>query len=280
MGDGQDFRTSKGQWCGLAAHHGGGGVKQLLIYEQPLVLNRQQHRHLRIKPVLDSFGFAGALNSVPLTTTEFAQAARDFPIVFAGEGAEPDETKAHSAGMPAALLGLSRDDNLFVEADGRWAADAYVPAFLRRYPFVVANQDASPESFTVCVDTPFLASDDDGLKLFEDSGEDAPALKRALGFLADYQAAVLRTQSFMQQLRESKLLVPKTIKVERPGSQAQTLSGFHVVDETRLQKLSGKDLAKLSKTGALGLIYAHVMSLSNVQRLSARLDARSSVPRH
>jgi hypothetical protein len=251
-------------------------VKQLLIYEQPLVLNRQLHRHLRIKPVLDSFGFAGALNSVPLTTTEFAQAARDYPIVFAGEDAAPD----HATGMPAALLGLSRDDNLFVESDGRWAADAYVPAFLRRYPFVVANQDASPESFTVCVDTPFLAGDDDGLKLFEDSGEDAPALKRALGFLADYQAAVQRTQSFMQQLRESKLLVPRTTKVERPGSEAQTLSGFHVVDETRLQKLSGKDLAKLSKTGALGLIYAHVMSLSNVQRLSARLDARSSVPKH
>jgi hypothetical protein len=250
-------------------------LKQLLIYEQPLVLNRVQHRHLRIKAVLQNFEFARALNSVPLTTIEFAQAARDYPIVFAGE-----DGGDLGAGMPAALLGLSRDCNLFIETDGCWATDTYVPAFLRRYPFVVANQDALPDTFAVCVDAPFLATGNDGLNLFEESGEDAPALKRALGYLADYQAAVQRTQAFMQQLRESQLLVPRTIRVERPDSAAQTLSGLHVVDEERLHKLAGKDLAKLSKTGALGLLYAHVMSLGNIQRLSARMDARSSATRH
>lgn len=246
-------------------------MKQLLIYEQPLPLNRQQHRHLRIKPELSDFAFARALNSVPLTTAEFAQAARDYPIVFTGDAHE---------GMPAALLGLTRDDNLFVEADGRWAADTYVPAFFRRYPFVVANQDASPVDFTVCVDTPFLCSDDDGLKLFEDSGEDAPALTRALGFLASYQGAVQATQAFMQQVLELGLLVPRTVKIERAGSQTRTLSGFQVVDEARLQKLSGKELARLSKTGALGLLYIHILSLSNVQRLSARLDPRAQTHGH
>lgn len=243
-------------------------MKQLLIYEQPLPINRQKHQHLRIKPALDEFGFARKLNSVPLTTVEFAEAARDYPIVFTGD--------ADVGVMPAALLGLSQDSNLFVEADGHWAAEKYIPAFFRRYPFVVANQDASPEDFTVCVDQPFLCEDDAGVKLFEDSGEDAPALTRALAFLGDYQAAVRRTQEFMQQLHASKLLVPRELKVVRADSEPHTLSGFSVVDETRLQKLSARALQNLSKAGTLGFIYVHLMSLSNIQRLSTRLDARRS----
>ncbi len=245
-------------------------MKQLLIYEQPMPINRQQHRHVRIKPALDDFGFARTLNSVPLTTVEFAEAARDYPIVFTGS--------ADVGGMPAVLLGLSQDNNLFVETDGRWAKEKYIPAFFRRYPFVVANQDASPENFTVCVDQPFVCEGEGGVKLFEDSGEDAPALTRALSFLADYQGAVQRTREFMQQLHASKLLVPRELKVGRAGSEPHTLSGFSVVDETRMQKLSARALDKLSKAGVLGFIYVHLMSLSNIQRLSARLDARGPAP--
>lgn len=251
-------------------------MKQLLIYEQPLALNRLTHRHLRIKPVPTNYAFARGLNSVPLTTTEFAPAARNYPIVFTGD--------ADKASMPAVLLGLLRDDNLFVEDDSQWAAQAYVPAFLRRYPFVVANQETTGEAaaaaFTVCVDMPVVTQSDDGIKLFEDSGENAPALKHALGFLAEYQRAAERTQAFMQQLRDSKLLVTKTVRVERAGTEPHTLNGFSIVDEEKLQKLGGKALEKLSRTGALGLIYAHLMSLSNVSLLSARFDTRSAALKH
>ncbi len=246
-------------------------MKQLLIYDQPIVLNRVQHRHLRIKPALTDFNFARAVNSLPLTTPEFADAARDYPIVFAGEPA--------NASMPAALFGLSHEDNLFIQDDGNWAPGAYVPAFVRRYPFVVANQDASSE-FAVCIDQSFVCEDRDGVALFDESGADTPALKRALGFLADYQQAVQRTQAFMQQLRDSKLLIAKTIQVERAGGTKSSLNGFCVVDEMRLQKLGSRALEKLSRTGALGLLYVHLMSLTNVQRLSVRMDARSSTPLH
>lgn len=245
-------------------------MKQLLIYEQPVALNRHQHRQLRLKAELGGFGFASHLNSVPLTTVEFAQAARDFPIVFAGSGAQ--------AGMPAALLGLDQDDNLFVDAQGQWAADTYVPAFLRRYPFVVASKDEAPDDFTVCVEHAFVTDDESGLRLFEENGEDAPALQRAVGFLTDYQNEVRRTEAMMQQLHEHKLLIERTLKVDRPGKDMQTLSGFSVADEARLQKLGGKALEKLSRSGALGLLYVHLMSLSNVQRLSARWDARAARP--
>jgi hypothetical protein len=240
-------------------------MKQLLIYDQPVALNRTQHRHVRIKPSLTDFHFADKLNSVPLTVAEFADAARHYPIVFAGEPG--------SVTMPVALLGLTQAENLFVQADGRWETDAYIPAFLRRYPFVVANQE-QVDSFTVCVDKSFISDGDDAVALFDEGGADAPALAQAVKFLGDYQQAVERTRKFMQQLCESKLLIDKTIRVERQGQDTQSLKGFCVVDEERLQKLSGRAVDKLFRTGALGLVYVHLASLSSVSRLAWRMDAR------
>lgn len=247
-------------------------MKQLLIYDQPVVLNRTQHRRLRIRPALPDFRFAAALNSVPLTAAEFADAARDYPIVFAGS--------PESASMPVVLLGLSQEDNLFVDADGQWAADTYIPAFLRRYPFVVADQGGEGEQLNVCIDQSFVCEGDDGVPLFDEQGGDTPMLARALDFLADYQQAVERSQDFMRQLRESALLIPKTIQLERNGQPGRSLQGFCVVDEARLQKLPSKALQKLSRSGVLGLLYVHLMSLNNVRRLSARMDARAPLPLH
>ncbi|RDI99947.1 multidrug transporter [Dyella solisilvae] len=244
-------------------------MKQLLIYDRPIALNRNQHRHLRIKPSLPGYQFASKLNSVPLTVAEFGDALRDYPIVFAGS---PD-----NASMPVALLGLTQAENLFVQDDGLWDAGAYVPAFLRRYPFVVADQDQG-DNFAVCVEGSFISDDPDAVPLFDENGADTPVLAQAVKFLADYQQAVARTRAFMEQLREHKLLVNKAIHVDRKGAARQSLNGFCIVDESRLGKLSARALEKLSRTGALGLAYLQVASLGNVKRLASRLDARSQVP--
>jgi hypothetical protein len=245
-------------------------LKQLLIYERPVSLDRARHRDMRIPARLDGFGFARALNSVPLVGGEFAAAARDYPIVFAGT----DTTSL----MPAALLGLFRDDNLFVQADGSWAEQTYVPAFLRRYPFVVAGEGDDTRDFMVCIDEAFADAAVDGasVRLFDEHGGDSPALQQAVSFLAEYQNEVLRTRAFMAELVEHQLLIPRTVKVERPASEPHTLHGFHVVDEQKLHKLRGKALEKLERQGSLALIYAHLWSLTNVQRLTSRLDGRGA----
>ena len=111
-------------------------MKQMLVYERPMAINRERHRTVCIRRGDGTYPFARSLNSVPLLGSEFAVAARDFPIVFAGADT------GHP--MPAALLGLARDENLFVDADGRWADGVYVPAFLRRYPFVIAEKADRP----------------------------------------------------------------------------------------------------------------------------------------
>jgi hypothetical protein len=246
-------------------------MKQLLIYDQLIALNRNQHRHIRIKPELTDLRFASQLNSVPVTVAEFSDAAHHYPIVFAGEPAK--------ATMPVALLGLTQSNNLFIQEDGLWEADAYIPAFLRRYPFVIANQEQS-EDFTVCLDTSFFSDADDAVALFDEHGADTPALTQAVKFLADYQQTVERTQAFMAQVRENKLLITKNIQIERPGTTQQSLNGFCIVDEQRLQKLSARALQNLSRTGALGWLYVHLSSLNNVKRLARRMDKRAGKQVH
>lgn len=111
-------------------------MAEVLFYERPVPLNRTQHKDLRLKGI-PSLRFAAGVHSVPLTGVEFPAAARDLPILFAGSSME-------EAG-PMALLGLRQNENLFIDADGQWAANTYVPAFVRRYPFVLAEKPAGEE---------------------------------------------------------------------------------------------------------------------------------------
>lgn len=241
-------------------------MKQLLIYDRPVPLNRQAHRHLRLRARPGDMGFATHLNSVPLAAVEFGRAALSLPIVFAGASAD--------TAVPAVLLGLEERRNLLVGDDGRWQDEAYVPAFLRRYPFVLAEKDGT-EDFTVCLDEAYPGlGTEDGEPLFDENAQDTPLLANALAFLGDYQREVRRTREFVERLREHALLEPKVVRVQPAGAPEFSLQGFFVVDETRLRALKSRVLQSLMRDGDLGLVYAHLLSLSNVERLTRLLDRR------
>ena len=242
-------------------------MKQLLIYDRPVVLNREHHRDLRIAPADGHFGFASGLNSLPLVAAEFSRAACYHPILFAG--AAPEHV------VPAALLGLRASENLAVDADGAWQEDSYVPAFLRRYPFVLAQKPEGDEGYNVCLDEayPGLRAEA-GEALFAEDGSNTALLDGALQFLQEYQAHLTRTHAFTERLHALELLVPKVIHVQPAQGEAFSLDGFYVVDEVRLQALKGKAVTELLRSGDLGWIYIHLMSLVNVERLCRRLDVR------
>lgn len=242
-------------------------MKQLLIYDRPVVLDRERHRHLRVSTDALDFAFAAQVNSLPLAAAEFSRAARDYPILFAGAEA--------TDAVPAALLGLRANENLMVDAEGEWKADSYVPAFLRRYPFVLAEKPAGAEGFNVCLDEawPGLGAEE-GEPLFAEDGSNSGVLDGAVKFLQEYQAHLQHTRAFTARLAELDLLIPRTIQVQPANGKAFALDGFFVVDEERVQALKGKPLHELLKSGYLGWIYVHLMSLSNVERLSRLLDQR------
>lgn len=228
----------------------------LMFYDKPVALNRETHKNLRIAPV-DNFKFAAKTNSITLASIEFIEVSKEYPIVFAKIS---DEVM-----VPVALLGLRNNENLYVDAEGNWDA-RYIPAFVRRYPFVLAENDGT--QFTVCIDEAYPGlNNKDGQALFDEKGGNTPFLQNALDFMNSYQAQFKLTEDFVRQLRELDLLIEISAKAELAGGENYLLSGIMVIDEQKLLKLGKDDAFDLFKSGKLGWIYAHLISLSNMSRL-------------
>ena len=247
-------------------------MAELLFYENPVPLNRAEHKELRMKG-LSQMKFAMNTHSVPLTGAEFGLAARDLLIVFAG-------SDAASAG-PIALLGLRQNENLYVDAQGQWAQDIYVPAFVRRYPFVLGEKPQGQEGsdFTVFLDERYEGFNSaEGQRLFNEDGTDTELLTNAVGFLSEFQQNVERTRWFMQQLVKHDLLEARNVQLRKGGEAdsdpAITLNGLFMVNEEKVRALDEKVTHELLREGVFGWIYAHLLSLANIDRLAARLSVR------
>lgn len=237
---------------------------QLLFYKEAIPVSKGSHAKFSIDTTLD-YSFATGVNSVPLTATEFPFAARDYVIVFAGE----------EAPMPAVILGVQRDRNLYVSDTGEWQG-RYIPAFVRRYPFVFSSGEEAA-TFTLCVDKEFQGLNDDGRgeRLFSDEGENSAYLEKMLNFLQEYQLQFQRTRAFCQKLKEFDLLEAMQAHISMPSGGQQSLTGFRVINRDRLKALDGEKLAELAKTDALELAYLHLQSLNNFSVMVERAKAHS-----
>ncbi len=248
-------------------------MAEVLFYEHPVPLNRTEHKDLRLKGV-PNVKFAMNAHSVPLTGVEFGVAARDLMIVFAG-------TDIANSG-PVAMLGLRQNENLYVDADGHWAANSYIPAFVRRYPFVLAEKPVGQEGddFTVFLDEGYEGfNSSEGERLFKEDGSDSEMLTKAVGFLGDFQQNVARTRWFMEQLLKHDLLEPRNVRLQKDGKDGKegtaiNLNGLFVVNEEKLRALDEKVTHEFLREGVTGWIYAHLLSLANIDRLAQRLGER------
>ena len=172
--------------------------KQVLFYSDVEPLSSVKHKDLYLRD--DSgFAFARDVNAVPLTTVEFSKAAAEYAIVFAGE---------KDALTPYAVLGLRDGENTFIDDKEVFNA-SYIPAFIRRYPFVFSTYDEG-KNFTLCIDTesPALNSDGIGQRLFEEDGKQSERLSNIVAFMTEYQRQYNRTRKFCQKLQELNLLAP------------------------------------------------------------------------
>lgn len=241
-------------------------MADLIFYQQVASLDKEKHGKLRLAQNR-SLDFSRETNSVPLVAGEFVEAAREFPIGFVQAGDQ--------SFLPVALLGLRKSENLFVKADGQWNG-RYLPAFIRRYPF--APLEAGDGQMLVCVDekAACLSEEGDGVQLFAENGP-SPVLTEMLTLLQEYQAQALRTQVFCQRLVECNLLVESDAHAKLgDGSDFFSLSGLYVVDQNRLQALTAEQVLAFFSAGEWGLIYAHLLSLGNIQQLAERLATRLS----
>lgn len=227
-----------------------------LFYATIVPLNRDAHRGLHMPASEARFGFAAASHIVPAVVDEFVAGGRHLPIVF-----------IPCAGAPSAvfLLGLRPGENRFVAADGRWSGD-YVPAYLRRYPFIIGEvADAQP---LVCLDESYAGLRDAiGERLFLESGEESPALKGAVQLMNEYMVAAKRNDVFVALLQKLDLFQVVTIDVRTAGQETRTLHGAMMINAAKLAALNDDDFLQLRQQGYLPGIYAHLSSLAGIDRL-------------
>lgn len=228
-------------------------MAQLLFYDQVVPVSSQRHRDLSIERV--DFGFAAKVNSVPLMAVEMPLAAREYTIVFAGKD---------DAIGPMVVLGVADSQNLYLDENKAWKAD-YIPAFVRRYPFVFSqNPDAS--QFTLCIDETWAGCNREGRgqRLFDDQGSQTPYLQNMLKFLSDYQNQFVRTQAYCKKLKELNLLEPMQAQLALPGGEKRSLGGFLGASRARIKNLNPEKVAELVKTDELELTYLQMASLNNL----------------
>ncbi len=230
------------------------------FYDKPVLLNREAHKHKKIAPS-NSFAFARQSNSLYVAGVEFTQACKEYPIVFTQVGKDKV--------APVAILGLREKENLFVSSDSRWDA-SYVPAFVRRYPFVLAELPG--QQMGVCIDEGYAGlNDKDGEALFDSQGNNTPFLQNALDFLNRYQVEYLRTERFCQRLKELGLLMEMNAKADLFDGTSFMVNGLMVVDERKLLQLDDAQALQVFRSGELSWIYAHLVSLSNLNSLVDKL---------
>jgi SapC len=241
--------------------------KQLMIYDniQPL-----SEKHAKWSVGVDNHEFISQSNSVPLLATEIAFAASEFPVIFSATGNEGEY-------IPLAVMGLKGDQNLFLN-DKNVLSTRYVPAFVRRYPFVLGGSKDS-DMMALCIDEDSKCFSQDGSKgsrLFQDDGSHSDFLKDVVEFLKDYQFRAEMTRNFTKKLHELDLLEPMSANISFKDKEDSNinLGGFFVVKREKLKAISDADALDLFKKDGLELIYAHIQSLSNFNRLIDIMSAK------
>jgi hypothetical protein len=231
-----------------------------LFYDHPVALHPQAHGELGLN-LLSGYGFASRTNAIPLAMSEFVLAAQSYPIAFTDEA----RTRA------VAVVGLRADENLFVDAQGHWLEGAYIPAYVRRYPFLLSEYGEG-EGVELCVESRVLSPS--GLPIFRGDEPTELALQ-AMRFCQSVHAAEAATTPFLSALAACGLFEPRIATIQIPNGDEVRLAGFQAIDEARLSSLADEAFLVLRRQGWLEPIYSQIQSNQNWSRLGQMLSARS-----
>ena len=240
-------------------------MKVMQIYGRPVALDRSTHKDIGILQNT-GFRFADTCQTALVAAAEMDHATKEFPVVF---------TKENDDYLPLAILGLQQGQNLFVDTAGQWAG-RYIPAFLRRYPFVPVLGPKEDDPMTVCIDEESsIVAHGKGEPLFID-GQNSPLLDSAVRLLEDYKTQMDVTLALIRQLNEAGLLSEKTVQFKLNDGHELSITGFATIDAEKLAQLSAETVNKLFHSGALQLTFLHLSSLGNWDRL-IELHAKRSI---
>jgi hypothetical protein len=241
-----------------------------LFYNDLVPLSSQTHANFKMRTV-ESAPWLAVQHAVPVTVEEFPMLQRFMPVVFS----------AGDEGVPIALMGLNEGINTFIDENGKLIDnDLYLPAYIRRYPFLLARLQPDAEEMSLCFDPTAdgIGEFDEGQALFE-NGEPTEAVKNILGFNESFEQAAARTTAFMAELRELNLLMEGEVTIQTEAQEQPFIyRGFQMINEEKLTQLRGDQLRKMNQSGMLPLIYAHLFSLSLMSTIFNRQVLQGKMP--
>ena len=241
-----------------------------LFYQTLEPVNATQHGKMKVRTVL-KMNDIGKTHAVPVTVDEFGLAQRHYPIVFS-IGDNP---------IPIALMGLNEGVNVFLDEDGRPRdTSVYIPAYIRRYPFMLARLRPDSDELSLCFDptSEAVGDFDEGQPLF-DGDQPSDSTKAILQFCEQFEAAGQRTAAFIEELKASNLLMDGEVAIQPEGAEQPFIyRGFRMVDEDKFRDLRGDELRKMNQNGMLALIFAHLFSLSQMREVFGRQMQQGKSP--
>lgn len=234
-----------------------------LFYSKPTPLDGKAHSN---KALVKDFGlgFTQGVNAVPVNLIELPQICHFYPIAFS-----PDDNAT-----PVAILGLRDNENLFVNAKGEWEQDTYIPAYIRRYPFIFSEVPGG-DQLSLCIDmVDGVVADKGEQRFFDDEGKATQLSQNALEFCKSYHAAAQHTVEFGKELAASGILVDRQAEINIGGGKKINFAGFRIIDEKKLSELDDATFLEWRKKGWLPFLYAHLFSGAQWQRLTRLLNRR------
>lgn len=233
------------------------------MYGELLPLDRDVHKNLKLDISQSVVSRVADQNSVFLAAVEFADACKEYPIVFVRAGQPGPDGKQPVA--PLAVLGLKPGSNLFVQGE-QWTGN-YVPAYVRRYPFAMARLDDKSDNLAVCYDTKWEAFNEaTGEALFTD-GQPSEFLLNAKAFLENFEQEAERTRLICNLLVELDLLQDMRFEATLPNNEKLDVNGFLALDEKKYAELPDDKVLQLHRNGLIALIEMHRLSMGNMNRL-------------
>jgi hypothetical protein len=234
-----------------------------MFYERPMPVSLSAHASFKIRAEMD-FEFAAKSNTAPLTAPEFVLVARHYPIIFVGDQA-----------IPTAVMGLKIDENLFVSSKGEWDAYSYVPAYIRRFPFILLGNQGD-ERLQLGVEETAQTNKPGARALFE-GGKETELLRQQLDMCEQFHNAYLYTREFSQAIIDTKLLEERELNVPISANETAKLGTFNAVNEDKFKELPDATILEWRKKGFLHAVFFHLQSLNNWEILLAKANERAGL---
>ena len=231
-----------------------------LLYNGLEPLNRNLHGNFKVRR-LSGLDRVATTHAMPVTVDEFAMAQRHYPDRLFGRR----QSGADRADGPA----RGHQHLLRRRRALRSSRTSTCRPICAAIPFVLARLREDSDELSLCFDptSGAVGEFDEGEPLF-DGEEPSEATKAILQFCEQFEQAGQRTQAFMNELKESGLLMDGEVAIQPEGAEQPFIyRGFQMVDEEKFRNLRGDKLSKLNQNGALPLIMAHLFSLSVIREI-------------